>query len=304
MKKLLAILAMAVSFAVAAQQPTIKIILPYAPGGVADKVGRVVERNLTQRLPYNFIVEFHAGANGLLATNILTKNKTKEVVLTIIGPNVVINSMSPDANYDYSQDLVSVANLGSVPLALVANSKSQFVPFNKLITSDKPMFFGGGGHGSATHLSGELLKIATGRDMTFAPYKGEAAAFNDILNGSLSFTFISAANVVGYVGGDQVAVMAVTGTQRHSKMPTVPTLEELNIKGFRHSMNWLMLMANASADPVIIAQIKTAMLDAATKDRDAFLAAGIEIDPNRLNNGIEFLNNEATKLKPIVSKLK
>lgn len=287
-------------FALVANAQTVRIIVPYTIGGIADKVGRAMQVHLSQRLPtYNFLLEHHLGAGGLIASRYVVNYRGPDTLLLIHSPAIISSSFADDAGYNLQRDFLPIFNLGHIPTVLVSNSKSQYTSINKIINSDKTMFYGIAGFGGSFALAGEMLKQQTKKDMVAVPYKGESAAFNDILTNNLSFTFNSLSVVQGLSDSSQVVILGVSGTRRHPAIPGVPTLSEQGISGFETSPNWIALFTNrSSANTEVINTIKKALFDSYrdSVESQSYIKAGIDIETKTLLNSPEFIANETVRI--------
>jgi tripartite-type tricarboxylate transporter receptor subunit TctC len=281
-----------------AQAETIRIVVPFAPGGAADQAARVVERALTIHTQNTYVVEYRAGAGGAIGANYVAKTRGSETVLLIHSLAVVVNSLQPDTTYSLVE-FEPVATLGTVQLALITNPKSAVNTMPKLLATRDPVFFGSSGNGAATHIAGELFGISTGVNMTHVPYRGEAAALTDILGNNITVSFTG----VGVAKDQPVAVLAVTGIRRSREFPSVPTLQEQGVRGFETSPNWLVLLANPTADQRTLAVIRAALGRALAEDPELFARVGVDTDRQQLYNTQQFVNSERQRVQKILSRI-
>jgi tripartite-type tricarboxylate transporter receptor subunit TctC len=297
----------AVLFAVSttALAQTVKLVVPFAAGGTADRTARVLERSLTAKLPYNFVIEYRTGAGGLIAANTVARITAKENVLLLHSTAIAINTFNPNANYDLSQDFVPVAKLGFAPMALIANPQRKLQSLKDLKGAADPMFYAAGGQGTAGHIAGELLAQALNRQLIPVWYKGESPAVTDVLNNTVGMMIVSISSVIGHANSGNLDFVAVTGRQRSPDLPNTATFEEQGIKVFDRSTNWLVLLANHSADAAVIKQIQTALskIFADPADQALLRRAGIEPDPMPTAKVAEFLTEEVERVKPFSAKL-
>lgn len=292
------IVSIALMFGVA-QADTIRIVVPFAPGGAADQAARVVERALTTHTQNTYVIEYRAGAGGAIGANYVAKSRGSETVLLIHSLALVVNSLQPESGYSLVE-FEPVATLGTVQLALITNPKSSVNTMSKLLSTRDPVFFGSSGTGAATHVAGELFGTTTGVNMTHVPYRGEAAALTDILSNNITVMFTA----VGVAKDQPVTVLAVTGTRRNREFPQVPTLQEQGVRGFEVSPNWLVLLANSTADQRTLAVIRTALGRALAEDPELFARIGIDTDRQQLYNTQHFINSERQRVQTILSKIK
>jgi len=302
--KFFVLLLFCISTAVCSQ--TVKLIVPFSAGGMADRAARGIEKTLTDKLPYTFTVEFQLGAAGIIAANNVAKNYSKETVLLLHSLAITTNTFNTNATYDLVKDFVPVAKLGSVPMVLVSNRQSGIANIKQLKQSNSTMFYATSGSGAANHVAGELLANAVGKDLIPVHYKGESAGFNDILSNSVTMMFVSASVISSHINSSQFYMTAITGTQRHPSLPDVPTFAEQGIRNFDRSPNWIVVLANPGADPVVISKIKKAIAESFTnpQDQEVYRRTGLELDRQPITNVREFLLEEVEKIRSFQSKLK
>jgi tripartite-type tricarboxylate transporter receptor subunit TctC len=304
MKKIItAILLSALSLLANAQ--TVKIIVPFGVGGPADQIARAMQINLSKRLPYTFLVEHHIGAAGVIAAKHVAKYAGSDTLILIHSPAIITNSFNDNIGYNFQEDFVPIAKLGSVPMVLLTNSNGAYTSIDKILKSDKPMFYGTAGFGGALHLAGETFKRQTKKDMTAVPYKGDAAALNDVLTNNLSFSFTNLSTAQGMLDSNQVVVLGITGTRRNSKLPNVPTMLEQGVNGFETSPNWMSLFTNHSANADVINNIKKSLAES-YKDPvevQSYTRSGVDVDIKHLLAAPEFITGETVRIRRLLSTL-
>jgi len=292
-------------FSITVQAQNVRLIVPYVAGGVTDRSARVIEKTLTRKLPYSFTIEYQTGASGIIAANTVAKNSTKETVLLIHSSSIVTNTLDPNSAYDLLNDFVPVALVGSVPMVLVTNRQSGIVNLKQLKHTNLPLFYATAGPGTALHVAGQRLQQSFNIDITPVPYRGESAAFNDILSNNVTMMFASLSMLSGYTNSPQISMIAITGTQRNADLPNVPTFGERGVQGLDRSPNWLVLLANRGADSTVVSRIRSALEESFNdpQDQALYLRAGVEINRKPTTNVQEFLTEEIKKVNPLKSKL-
>jgi tripartite-type tricarboxylate transporter receptor subunit TctC len=282
---------------------TVQLVVPYTAGGINDRAARVLEKTLSKRLPYNFVVEYQTGAGGIIAANAVAKNYSKDTVLLIHSSAIATNTLNPNATYNLLQDFIPVARLGSVPMVLVANHQSTIKSIKQLKQSTAPLLYGSAGTGTASHVAGELLSLSINQDLTPVFYKGESAALNDILSNNVPMMFISASTVPNF---SSISILAITGTQRNTRLPDVPTFAEQGVRGFERSPNWLVVLASPGSDQGIISQIKTALSESYVDNQDIELynRTGIDITRQPVTHVTEFLAEEIQRIQKLQARMK
>lgn len=285
---------------------TVTIIVPYTAGGAADVAARTLEKTLSKRLSYNFVVEYQIGAGGIIAANNVAKNHNKENVLLLHSSAIATNSFNPNSTYNLLQDFIPVAKLGSVPMVLVSSNNSNLYSVKQLRSLKESSFYGSGGVGTAGHVAGEILQQQINQNLLPVFYKGELTALNDVLTNIIPMMFVSISTATNYAKSNQIKLLAVTGTQRSKKIPTVPTFAEQGIKNFERSPSWFVVLANPGADVEVIRKIKAAVIDSFNnaQDIDLYDRAGVELNSQPVAAVLEFLAEEIEKIRPFQSKLK
>jgi tripartite-type tricarboxylate transporter receptor subunit TctC len=284
---------------------TVKLVVPFSAGGIVDRVARGIEKTLANKLPYNFTVEYQPGAAGVIAANSVAKNYSKETILLVHTSAIATNTFNPNSTYDLVKDFVPIAKLGSVPTVLVINRQTGISNIKQLKQFNSPIFYAASGPGSTGHVAGELLKNAIDKDLIPVFYKGETNALSDVLSNSVPMMFVSAGVVAGYTSSPQIAIIAIAGTQRNIAFPDVPTFVEQGIRGFERSPNWIVVLANPGADPVVITKIKNALAQSfsASRDQEVYRRAGIELNSHPTTHVHEFLLEEVERIRPFQTRL-
>jgi len=293
------------SITMTCQAQNISLVVPYTPGGVTDQMARTLEKTLSHKLSYNIVVEYQTGAGGIIAANNVAKNTSKDTVLLIHSSAIATNTFNPNSTYNLIQDFVPVARLGSVPLVLVANPQSLVSSVKQLKQLGVPSFYASAGAGTANHMAGEILRLQLNKELTPVFYKGETTALTDVLYNHVPMMFASVGVIAGYASSGQLSMLAITGTQRNSKLPTIPTFTEQGIRGFEQSPNWLVLLANAGAHPAIISKIQTALTESFVNSQDQELYQRAGVDSNRQPTVAvrEFLVEEIEKARQMQARL-
>ena len=250
-------------------------------------------------------MEYQTGAGGIIAANNVAKNTSKDTVLLIHSSAIATNTFNPNSTYNLIQDFVPVAKLGSVPLVLVSNPQSAVASVKQLKQLGVPSFYASAGAGTANHIAGEILRLQLNKELTPVFYKGETLALTDVLYNHVPMMFASVGVIAGYTSSGQLSMLAITGAQRNSKLPTIPTFAEQGIRGFEQSPNWLILLANAGADPAIISKIQTALTESFvnSQDQELYQRAGVDLNRQPTVAVREFLVEEIKKARQMQARL-
>ena len=254
--------ASALATPLAAQQPwpqrPIRMVVPYPPGGSTDITARVYAQRLQQVLGQPVVVENKAGAGGEVGAE-LVANAPPDGYTLLFGAvgslaiHAVIPSQKPP--YELAKAFVGVSMGSKVPLALAARRDLPVDSVAALLAMarSKPgsVTYGSAGNGSTQHMTAELFVQRTDVQLVHVPYTGSAPAVNDLLGGQIDMTFETLPALSAYLVGGKIKVMAVTSAQRTSLLPDVPTLDELDIKGFDVSTYYGLLAPHGTPRDIV-----------------------------------------------------
>lgn len=210
----------------------IKIVVPYAPGGSADVLGRLAGRLLSDALAQTVVVENRAGAGGVIGSQQVAKSPADGYTLVVSGiGSHVIASASTATAFDGLRDFSHIALLGGPPLALVVNAALPVRDVKGFIgyTAGRPdgISWGSPGQGTHGHLAGELFRAATKLNMVHVSYKGAGPAVSDLLGNQIPAAFMTLSSANAHVDSGKLRLLAVSSTRRLPRYPDVPTFAEL-----------------------------------------------------------------------------
>jgi len=279
-----ALLALAVISAPALAQTfpnrTIRLIVPYPPGGSIDLTGRIIVKNLQDRVGQSVVVENKPGANAVIGIDDLMRSAPDGHTLIILSDSpVTINPYLSHVNYDPLTDLVPISRVVKSPLILAANAKAGIASIADLVAAAKakPLSIGVSALGSGSYFAGELLKRSLGLTMQSVPYRGGAPAAVSIAAGEVPLVFTDPAAILPLIKSGQVIALGISEPVRSRAMPDIPTLSEAGVPGFAAS-SWLALFAPRGTPDDRVARLnaeiaKILVLPDAQK---VLLAAGLE----------------------------
>jgi tripartite-type tricarboxylate transporter receptor subunit TctC len=235
---------------------TVRLIVPYSPGGPTDIYSRLLAQGLGESLKQAFVIENRPGAGTVVGTNLAAKSAPDGYTLLLMSSTHTVNeSLVHNKSYQLMHDFVAVAPVISsdlvmvVPPSLPANNVKEFIALAKA----KPgsLNFASSGQGSNYHMAGELLKAMTGIDLVHVAYRGSGGARTDILAGQVQMMFDSVPTMAPLVLAGQVKALATTGKERSPILPDVPTMEEAGVPGYEATL-WVGVMAPAGTPPQIV----------------------------------------------------
>jgi len=237
----------------------IKIISPFATGGIADGFSRIIAQGLSEAYGQPVIVENKTGGGGNIGADFVAKSPADGYTLIMgsIGTHAVNPYLVKNMPYDPLKDFVPVAFVLDAEGLLAVNPNVPVKNVSELIAYIKAnpgrVSYGSGGIGTASHLAGELFVLTTKVDMTHIPYKGNALAITDLIGGQTQLMFATMPTILPYVKSDKLRGLAVTGATRDPSMPDLPSISE-TLPGF-DVKNWIGLFAPAGTPPAIVKKL-------------------------------------------------
>ena len=235
----------------------VTMVSPYAAGGGADLLARVVAQKLTDRLGKSFVVENRLGAGGVIAAASVARAAPDGYTLfmgtsTQLAIQVTLHKTLP---YDPATDFAPVALVASVPFVLMVNPALPVRSVTDLIrlAKEKPgeLSYGSSGVGGPPHLYMELLEAMTGIRMTHVPYKGTAQAIVDVVAGHIPIIFSDIAPAVALLKEGRLRPLGISSGTRFETLPDIPPLAEAGVPGF-DAVAWTMLVAPAKTPKEIV----------------------------------------------------
>ena len=209
----------------------IRLVVPYAPGGGSDVVGRLVAQKLTESSGWNVIVDNKAGASAMIGTDAVAKSAADGYTLLIADAAHATNAaVQPRLPFDSIKDFAPLTLIGSSPQLLVAHPSFPANSLKELLALPREQVrqYGVGtpGQGSAPHLLYELLKLKTGMELVHVPYKGGALALTDAIGGQVPMVINSVPACMPHIEAKRLKVLAIASTARDPKLPQVQTFAE------------------------------------------------------------------------------
>jgi tripartite-type tricarboxylate transporter receptor subunit TctC len=264
----------------------IRILVPYAPGGIADIAARIVGAKLTDAWGQQVIVENRIGANGFIAINETVKSAPDGYTLVMVTTgDIAINpALFKDMPYDIDRDLAPIAAVSDAPMVLATNGASPYHSVADVIAAAKAapgtLDVGTPAYGSINQLVLESMALNTGTKFVHVPYKGGAPAAQALVAGDIPLAILASSSVSPFTPGGQIRVLAVTTAKRSPLNPQWPTLQEQGA-GDISASNWTALLAPKAVPQPIIDKLSAKVVEilnlADVKDR--FAAGGVSTIP-------------------------
>jgi tripartite-type tricarboxylate transporter receptor subunit TctC len=249
---LVGISAMAQSF----PDKPIYMVVPFAAGGGADIVGRVIAQKVSESIGQQVIIENRSGASGNIGAAHVARSTPDGYTLLFTGPNHTTNiSLYDNLSYDPIKDFAPISLLTSAPYILDANVSQPIHTIKELIdlarANPGQLSFGSAGNGTAGHLAMELLMSNANIKMTHIPYKGSSPMLNDLIGGRVAVAFDNVLSSLPFIKAGRLRAIATTGAHRSPSLPDIPTIAESGMPGFDVEV-WQGVLAPAGTPQPVI----------------------------------------------------
>ncbi len=304
------LVALATSAALAQNYPNkpVRLVLPYAPGGIIDYVGRTLAQHLSEPLGQPVVAENRPGAGGIAGTDTVARSAPDGYTIVIMDPAIVINpTLQPTMPYDLFKQLTTVSIVSSSPEVLVVAPQLPVKTLKDLIDYGKAnpgkLNFASAGIGTTPHLAGELFKQRAGVDATHVPYRGIGASYTDMMANKIQFAFSSIAGALPFTTDNRVRPIATTGLKRVDVYPDIPTLDEAGLKGFEVDL-WLGIFAPAGLPADVLAKLNAALAKTLQNPdvKTALAKVGVSPRGTSTQEGAEILKTEFDKWKKVITE--
>ncbi len=246
----------------------ITMVVGFVAGGAADTGARIIAKRLGENLGVSVTVENKAGAGGNIAHQFTATGPADGSVLLLgsVGPLAIAPHMMK-LPYDPVKDLAPLTMAMNFPNVLVVDPGAGIKTFADFIATARKnpgkLTFASTGPGSASHLSGELLNDMAKLDTVHVPYKGGAAALQDVLGGRVTGWFATMATAAPHIEAGKLIALASTGTQRLAALPKVPTVAESGFPGF-NATNWYAFVASSKVPKPVLDRWNTELVKVLT----------------------------------------
>ena len=248
----------------------IRFVVPFAPGGGTDIIGRIIAQALIETLGQPVVVDNRGGAGSTLGTEIVAKSPTDGYTILFGNISLAFNAtLYTKLRYDTIRDLAPISLSAVQPNILVVHPglpAKNLREFIELARANPGKYnYASAGTGSGTHLAAELLKLQTRIDIVHVPYKGTGPALTDLLGGQINMMVSTFASALPHVKSGRMRALGVTTAKRSPATPDVPTLIEGGVAGYDYS-TWYGLLAPAGTAKTIIDKLNAANRKVLTRD--------------------------------------
>ncbi len=287
----------------------IKLIVGFPPGGGIDFTARTIQAGLEAALGQSVVIEYKAGAGGVIAATELTRAAPDGYTLLVAntGPFAIAPYLQAKKPYDpvvqfsYVGQIAESAYIAATRADHPAKDLKQFVDWAKANAGKAN--FASGGQGASTHLNGELLNSVAGIDLLHVPYKGSAPAVTDLIGGQTHLLIDAGTVLLPQIKGGRLKALAVTGPRRDPNLPDVPTVRELGLAGMEAvGFQGLVGPAGMPKDVVdrLSAELRKVLASADVKAR--FAGAGSEVQPRNAADFAGYVKGEAELWSALIAK--
>ena len=288
----------------------IRLISPFAPGGGASLMARMIAPDLGDALGQSIVVDNRPGGGGVVGSEIAARAQPDGYTLLMATlSNGVINPLISRAGYDPVRDFTPIVHTSTVPLMLVvhpsvpAQSVKEFIAYAR--SPSARVNFASSGEGSANHLAGELFKSMTGVGMTHVPYRGGGPAIIDLVAGHVQTGFINMLEALPNVNAGRLRALAVSTARRSSVAPAVPTVIEAGVPGYEVTQ-WSGVLAPAGLPKAIVGRLngEIGRILGKPEMREKLLASGAEPGGGSPQRFDAMIRSETAKWSGVVRKIK
>ena len=240
---------------------SVRLIVPFAPGGSADVFGRFLAKNLQDSLGQAFVVDNRPGGGSVIGTDAVAKSAPDGYTLLVMSNAHTVNeSLIPNKSYQLLRDFAPVAPINSAELVLVGRAGLPAADMAELLklARSRPgsLSYASSGPGTPYHMAGELLKAMAGLAIVHIPYRGSSGARTDLLGGQIDLMFDAIPTMAEQIRAGKVKGYGTSGRQRSAVLPDLPTLAEAGVPGYESTI-WLGLMAPKGTPAAIVQRLNT-----------------------------------------------
>lgn len=248
----------------------VKLVVPYAPGGSADIVARLIADEWGKALGKTMFIENKAGAGGNLGVDAVAKSPADGYTVGLQTVSLAINpSLTAKMPYDTLKDLAPIGMVAASQHVLVVSNNLPAKDVKQLIALAKSqpgkLTYGSAGGGSTFHMSAELFKAQAGLAIVHIPYRGGGPALTDTIAGQVDMSFPVLSAAQGHVQAGKLRALGVTGSKRSPLMPDVPTIAEAGVPGYAFE-TWFMVFAPANTPRPIVDKLNASLASVLQSD--------------------------------------
>lgn len=300
-------LALAHAHSLAQTYPTkpIRLIIPFAPGGATDLLGRLVAQRLTERLGQTVLADNRTGGGGNIGAELVVKAPPDGYTILVAGiPHAINMSLYKKLTYEFAADLTAITNLATFPSMIAVHPSLPVKTMKELVdmARAKPKSLNyGASPGSPNHLVMELIGVLTGARMVHIGYKGSGPAITDLVGGHLHVSSLGFPGAMPFVKSGRLRPIAVTSAKRSSLLPELPTIAESAIPGFDVT-SWYGIFAPPRLPADIASRLNAEIRAIMDNDelKSKLAAVGAEVDTNSPQDYAKLVRSEIERWTKVV----
>jgi len=305
---LLAMQATAPAFAQAYPDKTVRLIVPFPPGGATDVTARVLADELTHRFKQTFVVENRAGAAGAIGIDQVAKSKPDGYTLGVsgVGPTAIFPILDPKLSYSPARDLDVLAGLSAVDLVFIARNNLPANNMKELLEYAKAnpgkVTYSTAGVAGPAQLQAESLALSAGVKMLHVPFPGDSPAIAAVLSGDVDMGFVGVASSVAFITSGKLKALGVGSPERLKALPDIGTvIEQTGFKDFT-GFTWNVLVAPKGTPAAIANTLNKAINEISAKPEivEKFAGFGLRTMPGDAKVAADFVAGEAARYKRII----
>lgn len=286
----------------------LRLVVPFAPGGAADVIGRSVAEQLQRELGQSVVVVNRDGAGTIVGVNYVAKAPADGYTLLLSGDAATINTASGRTlPYDFLRDLKPVSILFSGAQILLVRKESPFKTLQDMVSYARAnpgkLRYGSSGIGTSIHLSEASFNAAANIEALHVPYRGVAPAITDLIGGQVDYVIAGSSLASQAIQAGQLRALAITTDKRSPFFPDLPTAKEQGVDV--ETLGWYGLFVPAATPPAVLARLNAAAV-AALRSPDLverFKTIGGEARPTSPEEASAFVNNEIRKFTELMQRL-
>jgi len=297
--------------AVAQDYPTksVRILVPFPPGGFNDIVARHIATQLSERLGKQFIVENKPGAGGAIAGELVASAPKDGHTLLLVSIAIAMNPWMRPLPYDTIKDFAPISALATAPIVAVVNtdlpakSMREFVALARQKPGD--LKYASAGVGTFMHVGAELFKLTAGIDLLHVPFRGAGPAMIDVMGGHSQASFASVPSIVSHVRSGKLRALGVGALKRSEILPDLPTMIEGGVTGYQ-AANWIGLVAPLGTPAPVVALLhkEISAIQNSAELRKRFAFEGVDVMQMSVAEFGAFMVSEHAKWGRVITDAK
>lgn len=296
------------AYAAGYPEKTVRIIVPYSPGGAVDVIARKVAQKLQEQTGQPFVIENKPGATGTIGTQAVARAQPDGYTLLAIDNTYsVLPYVFKKLPWDHAKALTPITVAAFTPVVIAVRDDSPHKDLKSLLAdaraNPEKLTYGTGGAGSAPHFSAEAFELAAGVRFMHVPYKGAGEAMTGLISNQIDMLFVSTPSASSQIKGGKVKALAVSGNKRLDAFPAIPTFAEAGVPAFG-VVNWSGLAAPAGTPDEVVKRLHAEVAKALqSPDMKQFLAS-MSAEPGGMEPAAfsKLISEETARWQPVATK--